>query len=190
MTEHMPSQIAAMIQNYGDAGLVVAMFLESSIIPVPSEVVVAGAGAIGIPLWDIVLWGSIGSTFGAMVGYAIGRFAGLPAIIAFGKYILIKPHHIEKAQVFAQKNGVWGVLVGRLLPIIPFKVFSIAAGLTKIPFVPFVICTMIGVVPRLYLLGLFGAALVKYTKLMVLGIIVVGAVWLLWHWIQRRSKKA
>ena len=189
MTEHMPPQIASLIQHYGNAGLVVAMFLESSIIPIPSEVVVAGAGAIGIPLWDIVLWGSVGSTFGAMVGYAIGRFAGLPAIIAFGKYILIKPHHIEKAQDFAQKNGVWGVLVGRLLPVIPFKVFSIAAGLTKISFVPFVICTMIGVVPRLFLLGLFGAALVRYTKLVVLGLVIIGAGWLLGRWIQGRFKK-
>lgn len=185
--EQMPPQIAALIQNYGDAGLVAAMFLESSIIPIPSEVVVAGAGAIGIPLRDIVLWGAVGSTFGAMVGYAIGRYAGLPIIVRFGKYILIKPHHIDKAQEFARKNGVWGVLVGRLLPIIPFKVFSIAAGLTKIPFVPFVICTMVGVVPRLFLLGLFGVALVKYTKIAVCVLAVALAGWLLWRWLARNK---
>jgi membrane protein DedA with SNARE-associated domain len=186
MTEQMPPQIAAWIQNYGDLGLLGAMFLESSVIPVPSEVVVAGAGAIGIPLFDIVLWGSIGSTLGAMVGYAIGRYAGLPVIERFGRYILITPHHIEKAQAFAQKNGIWGVLLGRLLPIIPFKVFSIAAGLARIAFVPFVVCTMIGVIPRLFLLGLFGAALVKYTKVALLALLAAGVVWLAWHFLSSR----
>ena len=123
MTETMPPQIVELIRHYGNWGTFAAMFLESSVIPIPSEVVIAGAGAIGVPLWSIVVYGSVGSTLGAMVGYAIGRFAGLPIILKFGRYILIKPHHIEKAQTFAAKNGVWGVLVGRVLPIIPLRFF-------------------------------------------------------------------
>ena len=182
MTEHMPPQIAAMITHYGDAGLLAAMFLESSIIPIPSEVVVAGAGAVGIPIMDIVFWGSIGSTFGAMVGYALGRFAGLPVIEKVGRYIFIKPEHIAKAQAFAQKHGVWGVLLGRLLPIIPFKVFSIASGMTKIPFIPFVVCTTVGVVPRLYVLALFGVMVVRYLSIACVAAIVAVAAWFVYRW--------
>ena len=47
----------------------------------------------------------------------------LPVILKFGKYIFIKPHHIQKAEAFARKYGVWGVLIGRMVPVVPFKVF-------------------------------------------------------------------
>jgi membrane protein YqaA with SNARE-associated domain len=162
MTETIPPAIHELLTKHGDIGMFVAMFLESSVVPIPSEAVIAAAGALGLPLKSIVLFGALGSTLGAMVGYAIGRFAGLPVIERLGKYVFIKPHHIEKAHAFAQEYGVGGVLLGRLLPIIPFKVFSIAAGLTRISFIPFVICTLIGVVPRLFILAKFGEALIKY----------------------------
>ncbi len=168
MQATLPPQLASLITNYGDMGVFVAMFLESSVIPIPSEVVIVAASAVGIPLVSIVIFGSIGATLGAMVGYAIGRYLGLPVILRFGKYILITPQRLEKADAFAQKYGAWGVLIGRVLPIIPFKVFSIASGITRIPFVPFVLCTFIGVVPRMYLLGLFGVLLMKFTKLCVI----------------------
>jgi len=161
-------KILEIIRAWSDPGVFVAMFLESSIVPLPSEVVVAGAAAAGIPLVSILIFGSLGSTCGAMVGYALGRYAAMPVIIRFGKYVLIKPHHIKKAEAFARKYGVWSVLIGRVVPIIPFKVFSIAAGITSIPFIPFVLCTLIGVLPRMYVLSVCGVALVKYTKPMII----------------------
>ncbi len=164
--------------EYGDAGMFAAMFLESSIVPVPSELVIAAAGAIGLPLMSIVVFGALGSTLGAMVGYAIGRYAGYPVIVRFGRYIFITPDKIAKAEAFANKYGAWSVLIGRVLPVIPFKVFSIASGLTRIPFVPFVACTLVGVVPRLFLLALFGAAMVKFTKVCLIAIAAAGLVYL------------
>lgn len=187
MTETMPPAIAELITKHGDWGTFVAMFLESSVIPIPSEVVIAGAGAIGVPLMSIMIYGALGSTLGAMVGYAIGRYAGLPFVLKFGRYFFIKPHHIEKAEAFALKYGAWSVLLGRLLPIIPFKVFSIASGLTKIPFIPFVVCTMIGVVPRLFLLAFFGAMVVRYIKLACIAAIVLFLAYGLFFWWKKRS---
>jgi membrane protein DedA with SNARE-associated domain len=160
----LQSDFIQLIRQCGDLGVFIAMFLESSIIPIPSEVIILGAGAIGIPLPSIAVFGSLGATFGAMVGYSLGRYAAMPVIIKFGKFILIKPHHIYRAEAFAKKYGVASVLIGRILPIIPFKVFSIAAGITKMPFIPFVVCTMVGVVPRIIILALFGSAIVKYKK--------------------------
>ena len=162
------------------------MFLESSVIPIPSEAVIAGAGAIGVPLYSIVVFGALGSTLGAMVGYAIGRYAGLPFVIKFGRYFFIKPHHIERSEAFSRKYGVWSVLLGRLLPIIPFKVFSIASGLTRIPFIPFVVCTMIGVVPRLYLLAVFGALAVRYVKLVCVAAVILAVCYGLFLWWKKR----
>jgi len=159
-----------LVNKFGDAGLFLAMFLESSVIPIPSEVVIAGAGAIGIPLISILIFGSLGSTLGAIVGYSLGKYAAMPVILKFGKYVFIKPHHIYKAEAFAKKYGVMSVLIGRLIPIVPFKVFSIASGITDIPFIPFVLCTLVGVIPRILVLALFGSAVVKYTKPVVLAV--------------------
>lgn len=190
MSETIPPVLTELIQKHGDWGTFVAMFLESSVIPIPSEVVIAGAGAIGVPLMSIVVFGALGSTLGAMVGYAIGYYAGRPVVLRFGKYIFIKPHHIEKAEDFARRNGAWSVLIGRLLPIIPFKVFSIAAGLTKLPFIPFVVFTLIGVVPRLVLLALFGALVAKYMKLFLVAAAVAAVGYGLWVWLIKKPQSA
>ena len=160
-------QISNLINQLGDVGVFIGMFLESSIVPIPSEAVVIGASSVGIPVYSIVIWGSIGAT--------LGRYAAMPIILKYGKFVLIKPHHIEKAESFMKKYGVYSVLIGRVLPIVPFKVFSIAAGITRIPFVLFVICTLIGVIPRMFLLSIFGVSLAKYTKptLLVTGVLVL-----------------
>ena len=167
--------ITDLITGFGDFGVFLGMFLESSILPIPSEVVIIGAGAIGISMLSILVFGSLGATIGAMAGYGLGRYAAMPMILKFGKFVLVKPHHIYKAEAFAKKYGVPGVLVGRIVPIIPFKVFSIAAGITRVPFVPFVICTLIGVLPRIYILSLFGSVIIKYHKpaLLILGMVAV-----------------
>ncbi|PIU40987.1 MAG: hypothetical protein COS99_07940 [Candidatus Omnitrophica bacterium CG07_land_8_20_14_0_80_42_15] len=167
----LQSDLIELIKRFGNLGVFIAMFLESSVVPIPSEAIVIGAGAIGISIYSIVIFGSLGSTLGAMVGYSLGRYLATPVILRFGKYVFIKPHHIYKAEAFAKKYGVPGVIIGRVLPIIPFKVFSIASGITKIPFIPFVLCTLVGVIPRMYVLALFGSAVLKFQKPVV---IVVG----------------
>ncbi|MFA5177888.1 MAG: VTT domain-containing protein, partial [Candidatus Omnitrophota bacterium] len=129
------------------------------------------------PLLAVLIFGSLGSTLGAMVGYALGRYAAMPVLLKFGRFVLIKPHHIYKAEEFAKKYGTASVLIGRVLPIVPFKVFSIAAGITRLPFIPFVLCTLIGVLPRILILAIFGSAIIKHTKVVV--ILVIFAVLIL-----------
>jgi len=172
----LQSDVVTLIRNCGDIGVFIGMFLESSVLPVPSEVIIAGAGAIGIPIASIMIFGSLGATFGAMVGYSIGKYGAMPVILKFGKFILIKPHHIRRAEDFARKYGVLSVLIGRILPVVPFKVFSIAAGMTGIPFWPFVGCTLVGVLPRMFILALFGSYIITYKKpvlLILAGILLV-----------------
>lgn len=169
----LQGNMTGLITDLGDFGVFVAMFLESSILPIPSEAIVIAAGAIGIPLLSIVIFGSLGSTCGAIIGYLLGKYAAMPVILKFGKFILIKPHHIKKAEEFANKYGAWSVLIGRIIPVVPFKVFSIAAGITGLSFLPFVVFTLLGVVPRMYLLALFGATIVKYKTHAFVGFLVV-----------------
>ena len=190
MSEHiLQNNLVNLIRHFGDLGVFLAMFLESSIVPIPSEVIVAGAAAIGIPIMSILIFGSLGSTLGAIVGYLIGRYAALPVIVKFGKYVFIKPHHIRKAEAFARKYGVWGVLVGRVVPVVPFKVFSIASGLTNLPLFPFVACTLIGVIPRMYILAILGFAIRKYQGPILLVIIGVCLIACLVYKLVKIQKK-
>ncbi|MDD5436534.1 MAG: DedA family protein [Candidatus Omnitrophica bacterium] len=178
MEQALAGKMTSLVTELGDLGVFIGMFLESSVVPIPSEVIIVGAGAIGVPVISIMIFGSIGATLGSIVGYALGRYAAMPVILKYGRFILIKPHHIAKAEAFAKKYGGYSVLIGRVLPIVPFKVFSIAAGITRIPFPVFITCTLIGVVPRIFLLSTFGMALVKYTTpslLAVAGIIAIVA---------------
>ena len=167
---------SGLIFRFGDLVVFLAMFFESCLVAVPSEVIIISAGAIGLPLASVLIFGALGSTLGATVGYNLGRYGAMPMLLKFGRFILIKPQHIYKAEEFAKKYGVASVFIGRVLPLVPFKVFSIAAGITGIPFIPFVLCTLIGVLPRIFLLVIFGAAIVKYTKVVL--IIVVFAVFI------------
>jgi membrane protein DedA with SNARE-associated domain len=191
--QFLQNNILQIIRDMGDLGVFVGMFLESSIVPIPSEVIIVGAGAIGIPVVSIIIFGTLGATIGSLVGYSLGRYAAMPVILKYGRFILIKPHHIQKAEAFARKYGPMSVLIGRILPIVPFKVFSIAAGITRIPFTPFIIWTMVGLVPRILLLSFFGAAIVKYTKpslLILAGVIVVIAAVKISHKFYTNSKSA
>ena len=185
----LESHLAELVTKCGDAGVFVAMFLESSIIPIPSEFIIISAGAIGIPLVSIVLFGSLGSTLGGIVGYSIGRYVAMPVILKFGRYIFIQPRHIHKAEAFAKKYGAPGVLIGRVLPVVPFKVFSIASGLTNVPFIPFVICTLVGVVPRMYLLAVFGTVMIKYKKEFVILFLSVIIIFLIYYSLRLRYHK-
>ena len=176
----LQGQLLDIIKNFGDIGVFIAMFLESSIVPIPSEVIIVSAGALGISLVSIVTFGSLGAVCGGSIGYLIGRYAALPIIFKYGKYVFIKPEYIYKAEAFAKKYGPPSVLIGRLIPIIPFKVFSIASGIAKLPFIPFIIFTFIGVVPRLFLLSLFGLSLIKYTKPAILATIIALVLYILY----------
>ena len=96
MEHWIQAHMVTIIRDLGDLGVFVGMFLESSIVPIPSEVIIIGAGAIGVPMLSILIFGSLGATLGAMVGYYLGRYAAMPMILKYGKFILIKPHHIYK----------------------------------------------------------------------------------------------
>ena len=187
---HSVNHLVDSISKLGDIGVFIGMFLESSVVPIPSEVVIIGASSIGMPIASIVFLGSLGATLGGMAGYLLGRYAAMPVILKYGKFVLIKPHHIEKAEKFSKKYGIYSVLIGRILPIVPFKVFSIAAGITKIPFVPFAICTLIGVIPRIFILSMFGVSLAKYTKptlMIALAVVLIFLAYKLSHAFYKKA---
>lgn len=173
-----------LIEQYGAWGVLIGMTLESSIMPVPSEAVILAAGYLGIPFATIVWAGSIGSTLGGAIGWALGRSGVRWFFDRYGKWIGITTARLAKFDAFAVRYGVWGVLIGRLIPVVPFKVFSIAAGMGKVPFWPFVGMTLAGVIPRLIILAVAGDWLRRSTvpTLIVLAVLGVGMYGLQqWH---------
>ena len=166
-----------LMSQYGWLGVILAMLLESSIVPIPSEAVVVAAGYVGIPLWTIVWAGAIGSTLGGCIGYAIGRSGVRWFLDRFGRWIGLTTARLQTLDELATRYGIFSVLIGRLVPFVPFKVFSIGAGMSRVAFGGFVLMTFVGVVPRLFLLALAGswlrrAALPTLGVLMLLGVLL------------------
>lgn len=98
------------------------MALESSLFPVPSELVMIPAWLIaynsGIPLWIIVASGTFGSLVGACANYLLASFVGIPAILKFGKYFGITEAKYRRSEKLFLKNSVLYTFLGRLIPVV------------------------------------------------------------------------
>ena len=140
----------------GYIGVMVAMAIESAMIPLPSELILPYAGFLVSdpsqlePLtgsawnfWVVVVFATIGNTLGSLVAYAIGAFGGRPFLERYGRYLLIRPHEIEVADRFFQQHGNLTVFVGRLLPIVRTFI-SFPAGVARMPILPFVVYSTAG----------------------------------------------
>lgn len=161
-------QVLQFIRDLGPFGVFIGMFLESSVVPIPSEVVLVGAGAIGLNLIEIAIYGGIGSAFGGLVGYYIGKYIGRWFLDKFGRYFLITEEKLSFVDRWFKRWGDEATLIARLIPLIPFKVFSIAAGIAKMDVKKFFVFTLIGAIPRSYLLALLGNKLLSSENLFII----------------------
>ena len=124
------------------------MAMESSILPVPSELVMIPAG-INAANWALnpylaTLMGGLGSVLGALLNYYIlGQWLGKPFLEKYGKYILITPEKYKRAEDLFVKNDKLYTFVGRLIPVVRHLI-SIPAGIFKMPLLPFITITFIG----------------------------------------------
>ena len=128
------------------------MFIESTFIPFPSEVVVppaaynAAAGELNIFL--VVLFATIGADLGASVNYLLAYYLGRPFIYKFansrwGHLCLLDQQKVERSEKFFYDHGITATLVGRVIPGIR-QLISIPAGLAKMNFYKFILYTTIG----------------------------------------------
>jgi membrane protein DedA with SNARE-associated domain len=155
MFDYLLSTVENLINNYKILGLFVGMFLSSSLLPIPSEAILFYSGVAGISLIEIITIGSLGSSLGSLVSYYIGR-GFRPFIDNYGKYLLVNRETIKSVEWWFKKWGNYGIIVARVIPFIPYKVFSIACGLGKVKCLNFLFFTFIGTIPRCLLLSYFG----------------------------------
>lgn len=146
------SIISTLLNNLNYATILFLMLLESTVIPVPSELVVAPAAyhAAGgnLNIFLVILFATIGADLGASINYFAGYYLGRPIIYRFansrwGKLCLLNQEKVEKSEKYFYDHGVVATLTGRLLPGIRHLI-SIPAGLSKMHYGKFLLYTTIG----------------------------------------------
>jgi membrane protein DedA with SNARE-associated domain len=124
------------------------MAIESSIVPLPSELIIPPAAIVAqrtgnMSLVGIVIAGTIGSWVGATVMYWVSRIAGRPFVISYGKFARISPQKVEHAEQWSAEYGPFGVFASRLLPVVRHLI-GIPAGVVRMNFLTYSIYTIAG----------------------------------------------
>ena len=135
------------VKSGGYLGIIALMAMESSIIPVPSEIVIPPAAFLAargdLSLTGVILAGTLGSYIGAAISYWVSLWVGRPFLLRFGKYFFIGPDKLERAEVWLQRYEAGGVFFARLLPVIRHLI-SIPAGIVRMNFWVFSMVTIAG----------------------------------------------
>ncbi len=142
--------------SVGYIGVMLAMAIESAMVPLPSELILPYAGFLVSDVsqvepitggawnyWIVVVVATIGNTLGSLVAYAIGAWGGRPFLERYGKYLLIRPHEIELADHFFQRYGAATAFFSRLLPIVRTFI-SFPAGVARMPIWTFIVYSTAG----------------------------------------------
>jgi len=136
------------VENWGYSGVVVLMAMESSIFPVPSEVVIPPAAILAastgkMSITGVILAGTFGSWLGSAITYWVAMVVGRPVVEKWGKYFFIPPDKLARAERFMHRYEAGGIFFARLLPVLRHLI-SIPAGIIRMGFLKFSILTTIG----------------------------------------------
>jgi membrane protein DedA with SNARE-associated domain len=187
------------VDAWGYVGVFLLMALESSIVPVPSEVVMPPAAFWAsqgrMSFWGVILVGTLGSYAGSLANYWVFRWVGLPVARKYGKYFLMPQEKLQLAEDWLKRFGMPGVFSARLLPVVRHLI-SIPAGVLRMPIVPFSVATILGAGAWCTVLAWFGrevlgsrpdlldspeamiAAIKAKLTWLVLGVVVMTALYL------------
>lgn len=135
------------ISAFGYPGIFILMAMESSVLPIPSELVMPPAGYLvqqgRMNMTLVILSGTFGSLAGAYANYFVARWLGRPLILRYGRYLLIRETQFQRVEAFFQRHGEVSTFIGRLLPVIRHLI-SIPAGLTAMNHLRFSLYTLLG----------------------------------------------
>jgi len=139
--------LIALIVDFGYVGIFLGMFLESTIVPIPSELVMIPAGMAvannNLDFFLVLFAGLAGNVLGAIFSYYIAFYFGRLFLLKVGRYFFVKASSVAKIESFFAKYGEISVFIGRLLP--GFRHFiSIPAGIAKMSIIKFVVYTFLG----------------------------------------------
>ena len=126
------SWLVETIGTLGYPGIFLLMAMESSIVPVPSELVMPPAGYLAqqgeMHIGLAILVGTLGSLIGAYANYYAAHYLGRPLLYRYGRYVLISPEKLGRMEEFFRRHGEISTFIGRLLPVVR-RLISLPAGL-------------------------------------------------------------
>lgn len=194
------------VQNMNYASITVLMTIESSFLPFPSEIVIPPAAYVAskeeseLNIFLVVLFGTLGALFGALINYFLAMYLGRPLVYKFadskmGHAFLLSKEKVVKAEEYFVKNGNISTLVGRLVPGIR-QLISIPAGLSKMNLLSFMLYTTIGALIWNSVLALLGYLahgqqdlINKYNHELSLVALAAGALFIAFLIIKQLKKK-
>jgi len=194
----LTSTLSGLVASYGLAGVLILMAFESCGFPFPSEVIMPTAGLLAaaghMNLELAILAGAIGNLLGSLAAFGLAARFGEPLLLGPGRWVGIRAHHLELADGWFQRWGLWAVLIGRVLPVVRTYI-SFPAGLARIELGKFSLLTFVGALPWCAALTLAGYTLGKnYDRIsgpiekgaIVVALVVVIVV-VIWYWRGRST---
>lgn len=183
----------------GYPGIFLLMAMESSVIPIPSELVMPPAGYLAqqgqMHMGLAILCGTLGSLVGAYANYFAAHYLGRPLILKYGKYVWITEEKFAKVERYFKDHGEISTFVGRLLPVVRHLI-SLPAGLAGMNHIKFSLYTLLGAglwVTVLSYIGYFIGAnreLIKqYSHQALIGAVVLSAAIIAVYVCNHRRKK-
>ena len=158
-----------LMRTHGQLSVFIGVIIEQIIVPIPSPIIVMGAGAIlispelSIPnaflqiSWIIVLPGTIASTLGSYIGYLISYYGGKALVVRYQRFLGVDWKEIENLEKrFQGKKEALSIFFSRAIPVFPISLVSIFAGLLRVPVRPFTLYTFLGSIFRCLFLGFVG----------------------------------
>ncbi len=183
----------------GYPGIFILMAMESSVIPIPSELVMPPAGYLAqqgqMSMAAAILCGTAGSLIGAYANYFAAHYLGRPLLLKYGKYVWITEEKFAKVERYFRDHGEISTFVGRLLPVVRHLI-SLPAGLAGMNHLKFSLYTLLGAglwVTVLAFIGYFIGAnrelIMKYSHQALIGALVLSAAIIaVYVWNHRRKK--
>ena len=184
----------------GYTGITALMAIESSVLPLPSEIIIPPAAWLAsqgrMSLGFLILAGTFGSVLGASVNYWLSRWLGRPVVYQLAKNKIVRalgvtPEGLEKAEKLFIKDAKRSTFIGRLIPVIRHLI-SVPAGFCQMNYGSFVLFTALGsllwvsILAGLgYFLGANQVLLERYYQEITWALLVLGVIWLAWKFRKR-----
>ena len=152
-----------LVRDWGYPGIVLLMAMESSVLPLPSEVVIPPAAYWAAQgkynFWGVILAGTLGSYLGAAVMYWASRWIGRPLVIRYGKYFFIPESKLLRAERWLSRYEAGGIFFARLLPVVRHLI-GVPAGIVRMDFKTYSLMTITGSAVWCSVLAWFGAEVI------------------------------
>jgi membrane protein DedA with SNARE-associated domain len=200
--EDFAQAVRQVVLDVGYPGLFVLIVLESTMVPIPSLLVMPFAGYLAsqgeFSLPAILAVNSVAALTGSLLSYWLGAAGGKPLLLRYGRYVFVRSRDIEKTEQYFARHGGKTIFIGRFLPVVRHLI-SVPAGIARMPLLPFLTLTFLGATVwggGLMILGYeLGsrwesvATKAKRVDLMIAGVVLVAILAIAIRFVLRRRRE-